>query len=240
MGGAEQGARDTLIDVVAFLRAEPDLNAGMEFVVTRCAGLPRVGAAGIMVEAQAGGRLTPVASSDESVRSLQEFARTEGESPVGETFAVGLRIDCPDLAGVDDRWPRFGAAARELGCTAVHTVPMLLFGRAVGVLTLATSRPEPLLDDDLDVAQALADAGSLAVAAHRARRGEQVAAQLQTALHSRIVIEQAKGMVAERLGLSVDEAFEILRTQARRSGRKLRDVAAAALSGHLAVTRRRG
>lgn len=231
MSGTEQRARTALADIAALLCDEPDIRAGLDFLVAQCVAL--LGAAvGVMVGTDSAVPPAPVAFSAESVKSLQEFTHTYSEGPGFLTFTSGARVDCRDLTELDPRWPRFGPLARQLGLTAVHTLPMRLPDRVIGVLTLAVDDSGGVKEDGLAIAQALTDLGSLGVASYRVRQSELLAAQLQTALHSRVIIEQAKGLLAERMNISVDQAFLHLRAQARNGRQKIHDVAAEVVDGH--------
>ena len=233
MSGTEQRARGALADIAAFFCDEPDIRSGLDFLVARCVDLFDA-AAGVMVVAEALESVVPVAFSAEPVKLLQEFTHAHSEGPGFQTFTSGARVDCADLTEADPRWPGFGALARQLGFTAVHTLPMRLPDRTIGVLTLALGEAAGIEAEELDIAQMLADVGSLGVASYRARQSELLAAQLQTALHSRVIIEQAKGLLAERMSISVEAAFLHLRAQARSGRQKIHDVAASVIGGHLA------
>lgn len=228
-GDTDRNARDALIDTTAFLCGEQELRVSLDFVVARCVELSDV-AAGIMVSSAPGVGPTPFNASGEPVRLLQDAGHLFAEGPAHETCATGNRTDCPNLTAEEDRWPRFAPVARELGFAAVHTVPMSLHSTVVGVLTVAAAQPDLLTEDDLGATQALANLGSLGFGTYWARQSSELVGQLESALHSRVRIEQAKGVVAERLNVSIDEAFELLRAQARRSRRKLGDIATAVIA----------
>ena len=131
-----------------------------------------------------------------------------------------------DLATVDGRWPRFAAEALAAGFHSVHALPMRLRGTVIGALNLFHVEPGEMRQGDVDAAQALADVATIAILQHRAALEAQVLnEQLNHALNSRVVIEQAKGMVAERLGLNMEQAFSRLRSHARNHNLRLVDVA---------------
>ena len=113
---------------------------------------------------------------------------------------------------------------------------MRLRERTIGAFNLFRLPGEGMLAaPDLELGQALADVATIAILQHRTiRESEQLAEQLQAALNSRIVIEQAKGALAERAHVDVDVAFTMLRRFARQSRARLSDVAAAVASGELA------
>jgi GAF domain-containing protein len=141
-----------------------------------------------------------------------------------------------DLATLDGRWPNFAPVAAEAGFRSVHAVPMRLRGSIIGALNLFRADEGPLDATDVIAAQALADVATIAVLQHRAALEAQVVnEQLNHALNSRVLIEQAKGMLAERAGLDMEQAFARLRTYARDNNRRLVDVAQAVIDGTLSA-----
>jgi GAF domain-containing protein len=145
-------------------------------------------------------------------------------------------VTCPDLATAGDRWPAFAPAALAAGFTAVHAMPMRLREQAVGAFNLFSAVPGSLEDETIELAQALADVATIGILHERAvRRQEVVAEQLQVALNSRIVIEQAKGILAERHQVSIDDGFTTLRRYARVNNLKLAEVAGAVATGELSI-----
>jgi GAF domain-containing protein len=141
-----------------------------------------------------------------------------------------------DLSSVEQPWPSFARAARTSGFAAVHALPMRLRDETLGAISLFSDVPGPLDEDTIALGQALADAATIGILHQRAvARHEAVAEQLQAALNSRIVIEQAKGFLAERLAVNVDAAFGLLRGYARDHNRKLTAVATDIVEGRLQV-----
>jgi len=137
-----------------------------------------------------------------------------------------------DVRQATDRWPLFAPRASAAGFVSVHAMPMRLRGEVIGALNLLADTVEQLDPDDVRIMQALVDVATIGLLQERAvRRGEVLTEQLQAALNSRVVIEQAKGALAQIRGVSVDEAFELLRGFARRKGRRLGEVAQALVSG---------
>jgi GAF domain-containing protein len=187
----------------------------------RCIDVLDVDAAGLMLLTP-DGELRVMASSSEAMRVLELFELQSHEGPCLDCFRTGQPVVNQDLANSDERWPRFRAEALQAGFHSVHALPMRLRGQIIGALNLFHIEPGAMRESDVAAAQALADVATIAVLANRAARESQVInEQLTSALNSRVVIEQAKGMVAERLGLDMEGAFSTLRNHARNHNLKL-------------------
>jgi hypothetical protein len=140
-------------------------------------------------------------------------------------------VTATDL-GTDQRWPRFAAAATQGGFGAVQALPMRLREQVIGALNLFRAAPGVFDSADVRIGQALADVATIGLLHERnMRRSDTLNEHLQTALNSRVVIEQAKGKLAERLGLDMDQAFSVLREYARFRNRRLSDLARAMADG---------
>jgi GAF domain-containing protein len=171
------------------------------------------------------------------VRILELFGLQAQEGPSLECYRTGQPIVNQDLATVDGRWPRFAPEAIAAGFYSVHALPMRLRGSVIGALNLFRREPGEMRQADVEAAQALADVATIGILQHRAKLEAQVVNdQLNHALNSRVVIEQAKGMIAERLGVDVENAFAILRGHARTHNLRLVDIAQDAIRGTLAAT----
>jgi hypothetical protein len=173
------------------------------------------------------------AASEETAELLTRFELAYGQGPGMDALRIGERTACADLTTARLRWPRFAPVALDAGVAAVCGFPCRPLGPVVGALTLYMSAPGTLSEDNIAYGRGLAAAVSLGVTAHRGRELAVRAEQLQGALDSRIAIEQAKGILAERSNISVDEAFAILRKHARGTGTKMRDVARDVVTGAL-------
>ncbi|QNG38588.1 GAF and ANTAR domain-containing protein [Geodermatophilaceae bacterium NBWT11] len=192
-------------------------------------------AAGIML-ADAHGQLQVVASNSHAVEMLELFELQADSGPCVDCFRTGEAVTPPDLATVRSWWPTFAPRVEALGFASAQAIPMRLRSDVIGALNIFRTREGALVDRDLKLGRALADVATVALISDRTITARQlVADQLQEALNSRVVLEQAKGMLAQQAGVSVEEAFTVMRTYARRSGRGLREVAADVVAGRGAV-----
>jgi GAF domain-containing protein len=217
---------DTLID-------EFDIIELLTALTDRCLDLLDVGAAGILL-ADHKGVLHVVAASSEQVRLLELFQLQNMEGPCLDCYTTGQPVVNENLAE-SDRWPRFGPEALSLGYQSVQALPLRLRDHTIGALNVFVDDRVIVTDTDLLIAQALADAATIAILQDQATRESQLlVAQLNYALNSRITIEQAKGVLAERAGVDMDAAFARLRTYARSHNLRLGILANDLVSGTLA------
>ena len=190
-----------------------------------CTRLLDVAAAGVLL-ADRRGALRLVAASSERTRHLEVFQLQRDQGPCLDCYHTGTPVLVPDLSTEGSRWPEFVRAAEIVGFASVHAVPMRLHDRVLGTLGLFGGTEGSLEHDDVALGQALAHVASVALVNERAGAdAAAVNAQLQTALDSRVVIEQAKGVIAHVGGLEIDQAFAVLRRYARDHGLKLTEVA---------------
>lgn len=214
---------DTLVD-------EFDLLEFLHAVTGHAAELVNAAAAGLML-ADVHGRLHFVAASEEAAETLELFQVQNREGPCLEAFTSGAPVISASLGQAADRWPQFAPRAVAAGFGAVHALPMRLRDTVIGALNVFTAQERRLESAELAVVQALADVATIGLLQERAiRRGALLAEQLEGALTSRVIIEQAKGAIAQVHGVTVDVAFEALRSYARRNHRNLTDLARACLS----------
>jgi GAF domain-containing protein len=212
---------DTLVD-------EFDLVDFLHNLTVHAAGISGADAAGLMLTDQRGS-LQFMAASNSNGETLELFQLQNSEGPCLDCFTTGEPVVNADLAHAD-RWPTFAPRALALGYQSVHAFPMRLREHIIGALNLFGSAHARFDAADVRLVQALADVATIALMQERTiRRAEELTEQLQGALTSRVVIEQAKGAVAALRGVSTDEAFELLRTQARSHQKRLVDVAQAVL-----------
>jgi transcriptional regulator with GAF, ATPase, and Fis domain len=188
-----------------------------------CAELLDVASAGFLL-ADPRHQLHLMAATSEQTRELELFQLQADEGPCLDCYATGQPISVADLPASAHRWPRFAAAATEFGFASVHAVPMRAAGTVLGALGLFGAHVGELNDADQLVAQTLAHIACVAILQEHAPTPETVLPHLRTALTSRVVVEQAKGFLRERLGVSVEEAFALLRCYARTHGDHLTEV----------------
>ncbi|MGN9768462.1 GAF and ANTAR domain-containing protein [Micromonospora sp. SD12] len=221
---------DVFVEMADTLVDDFDVLEFLHSLTERCVQLLGVSAAGLLLTDQRD-TLQVVAASSERTRLLELFQLQTDQGPCVDCFRTGRPVSVVELSTAG-RWPRFAAAAAEVGFAAVHALPMRLRSEVIGTLNLFDIRPGALDDGRLRLGQALADVATIGLLQQRAiHRRDILAEQLQTALHSRVLIEQAKGVLAERLRLDVGEAFSLLRDSARSRNRPLSDLARAIVDG---------
>ena len=189
-----------------------------------CAELLDIAAAGFLL-ADPLGRLRLLAATSEEARELELYQLQADEGPCVDCYASGEPVSVADLKVATARWPRFVPAALDAGFASVHAVPMRAAGIVLGALGLFGSRPGRLTEADQLVAQTLAHIACVALLQEHAPTPTTVVPQLRAALASRVIIEQAKGLLRETLDVSVEEAFRLLRSYARSNGEHLTEVA---------------
>jgi hypothetical protein len=227
----ERRLAETFVELADTLIDDFDVIDFLQVLAARCVELLGVGAAGIMLAGQ-GGSLMTVAASDEQARLLELFEIQNDEGPCRDCYRLGAAVVNVDLDGARERWPQFAPQAIAGGFRSANALPLRLRSQVVGSLNLFHADTGGLGGPELRLAQALADAATIGILQQRTiRRGENVAGQLQSALTSRVVIEQAKGLLAERLQISIDDAFEMLRSAARSRNRLLSELARDVASG---------
>lgn len=236
MSSPDQRVWKAFVELADTLIADFDVIDFLHTLTQYSTDLLAVSACGILLADHAH-RLNLMAASNEPARLLELSQLNTVEGPCVDAYRTRAPVSCPDLAAGRQRWPVFSAAALSAGFAAVHSLPMRLRGQAIGALSLYSARPTELSSQTAELGQALADVATIGILHERALRHQEVVTeQLQNALNSRITIEQAKGVLAERLQLPIDTAFTLIRAYARDHNLKLADTARAITEGQLTIT----
>ncbi len=218
------GLADTLVadfDVIDFL----------DTLTRTSVELLGVDAAGLMLADQRG-HLQLVAASTEELRLLELLELQNDQGPCLDCYREGQPVVNVPPDEARERWPVFHAAVEAQGFRSVHALPLRLRAEVIGAINLFVVSPEPLTGDDIALGQGLADMATIGLLQERAVHEQVILAeQLQSALNSRVLIEQAKGMLAERHGLDPADAFTLMRTYARRTGSPLLTIAQRVIEG---------
>jgi GAF domain-containing protein len=223
----------TFVELADTLVVGFDLMDFLHTLTERCVELLGVDAAGLLL-ADGRGALRLVAGSTEQARVAELFQIQNDEGPCVDCFRSGQAVIISDIrsSGIAKRWPRFAPAALGMGFAGVHALPMRLRDQVIGTLNLFRTAPDGLDPAVARAARALVDVATIGILQERAvRQQELVAGQLQAALHSRVMIEQAKGVLAERHGVTPDQAFVMLRRCARDHNRPLTTLAGEVIQG---------
>ncbi len=223
----------SLVEMADTLVADYDVVDLLTGLTDRCVNLLGVSAAGVML-ASPEGSLGLVASSSEAMRLLELFELQAQEGPCLDAFRTGQPVGHENLIAGSGHWPSFSTAALAAGFRSAHALPLRLREVTLGALNLLRVTRAPMTDADVIVARAFAELATLSIMQHRAAtEAQRVNEQLSDALTSRVVIEQAKGVISERAGIDLAESFSRLRGYARRHNLRLTDVARAAVDGTL-------
>lgn len=221
---------DVFVEMADTLVDDFDLIDFLHVLTERCVQVLGVSAAGLLLT-DGQDALQVVAASSERTRLLELFQLQADEGPCLDCFRTGQPVSAADPASMN-RWPRFAEAATEVGFTSVHALPMRLRTEVIGALNLFDMASGAVESETLRIGQALADVATIGLIQQRTiRRSDALVEQLQTALNSRVLIEQAKGVLAERLQLDVGAAFAMLRGEARTRNRRLSDFAQSIVDG---------
>ncbi len=228
--GRERVLTEAFVSLADTLVTDYDVIDLLHRLCSDTVALLPVDAAGLMLSDQRGA-LRVVSSSTEQAHLVELFQLQANEGPCLDCFRTSQQVISADL-GHEPRWPRFVAHAREAGYRAVFALPLRLRSETIGGLNLFGSAPGALSGHELRVGQALADVATIGILQERAvRRQEVLAEQLQAALNSRVIIEQAKGILAERGQIDLAQAFTQLRSHARSRQQRLSDLARDVVNG---------
>lgn len=207
--GAVVSLVDTLLD-------DFDVVELLTELTERCAALLDVASAGLLL-ADPRGHLHLLAATSEKTHDLELFQLQSDQGPCLESYTSGQPVSVADLSADGGRWPRFTAAAIDVGFASVHAVPMRAAGNVLGALGLFGTETGDLSAADQLLAQTLAHVACVAILQDHALTPDSLHLRLRAALASRVVVEQAKGFLRERLGVSVEDAFTLLRRYAHAS-----------------------
>lgn len=207
----------------------------LQVLVEHCAELFDAVAAGILLVSPSG-PLEVIVSTSERSEFVEMMQLRAGEGPCVEAVATGQVVSVEDLRDVADRWPKFAADARQSGFASLHAIPMRLRDSIIGSLNLFRDRVGKLNEPDAIAAKTLADIATISILQQRlVEESILTQGQLQRALDSRVVIEQAKGYIAQSHGLDMDAAFQLIRAHARSTQTRLSVVAADITTGRLSL-----
>ena len=224
----------TFVEIVETLVGDFDVIDVLTVLTSRCVELLDAAAAGILL-ADGSGHLRVIGASTEQIELLELFQIQNDQGPCLDCYNTGTVVIDADLT-TTSRWPQFSTESTAAGYPSVCAVPLRLKEARLGCLNLFMAQPVPLSNTDVALAQALADVAAIAIVQDQATRDAIIReGQLQHALNSRIVIEQAKGMIAERASLDMDTAFARLRTFARINNRGLTHVAEGLIAGTIDI-----
>ena len=219
---------DTLVD-------EFDVMDFLSTLTERSVELLPADAAGVILR-DLRGSLHVVASTSDQAQILELFELQNDEGPCLDCLADGVAVTNVSASDARARWPRFSAAAAELGFQSTHAVPLRLRDSVIGAVNLFCTTTDPFSDDAVALGQALADIATIGLLQERTvRQSGLIAEQLQAALDSRILIEQAKGVLLASAGIDMDRAFQLMRDYSRRNRQSFRDVARAVTERTLTI-----
>ena len=221
----EQRITRAFVTVADTLTADYDVIDLLHTLVEICVGSLDVQAGGLAL-ADEHGELRLVASTSEHADFVEMMQLNARSGPCIDVFRSATAVAVADIEQSGGRWPAFRTATLDQGFRSVYVTPMRLRGQVLGAMSLFGTATGVLDPRDAAAVQALADVATIGILQERSiREAEAVAGQLQHALQSRIVIEQAKGMLSAARGIGMDEAFAVLRDHARRNNLTLRSVA---------------
>lgn len=224
------------VKIADTLVADYDVVDLLHTLVDESVALLDAAAAGLLLVDPAGD-LQVMASSSEKSQLVEVLQLEAGVGPCVDCFRTGTVVAIHDIAADGGAWPLFQSSALSQGFVSVHAVPMRLRGTTIGALNLFRQERGPLSDEDAAIAQAFADVATISLLQERALRESAVVnEQLQRALNSRIVIEQAKGVIAHTASVSIDEAFFLLRAYARSHGQQLSEISKSVVERRITIT----
>jgi GAF domain-containing protein len=221
----EQRLTQVFVELADTLVDEFDALDFLSTLTERSVELLHADAAGVILN-DLRGTLHVVASTSDRAQVLELFELQNDEGPCLDCFNSGRAVVNVGLAEAQTRWPRFSTAAAEMGYQSTHAIPLRLRDSVIGAMNLFSAAKVELTEEDVALGQALADIATIGLLQERAvRQSGLIAEQLQTALNSRIMIEQAKGVLLASAGIDVDQAFQLMRDYSRRNNEPVKVVA---------------
>jgi GAF domain-containing protein len=222
---------DLFVEVADTLVTDFDLVDFLHNLTHHAAAVSGADAVGLLLADQQA-KLRFMAASNDTGEMLELFQLQNAEGPCLDCFSTGQAVINADLANAQARWPLFAPAAAAAGFRSVHAFPLRLRQETIGALNLFSRDDPAFADQEIAVVQALADIATIALLQERSiARADALTEQLQGALNSRIIIEQAKGALAQMEGTTPDDAFHLMRSNARSTGRRLIDIAREVVDG---------
>ena len=227
---------ETFVELADTLVEDFDVVDFFSSLTERAVELGIASEAGILLVDELGD-LQFIAASHERAHLLELFQVQNQEGPCQDCFTTGVPVGVGDLEAASDRWPLFAPRALAAGFRSVQAVPLRLRGAVLGAFNLFLTEPGGIDEAAETVVQAMADVATIGLLQQRELdRAHAVEGQLQRALQTRIGIEQAKGIIAEQMGIPMDAAFAQLRDHSRNHNQKLHDVARNIVTGALAAS----
>lgn len=224
---------EAFVDMTEALSSFHDPIEFVQQVVERSIELLHVSDVGVLLK-DADGRLKLTASSSGDMRVAELLEVHLDEGPCYAAFTRNVVIAEAELSRDDDRWPHFAPTAIDLGFRSVYAFPLRAEGTPIGAMNVFSEERSALIGQGLRIAQGLADFASLGIRlSDHLRQSELLTQQLQTALDSRVAIEQAKGMIAAQGEISLTAAFHLIRSAARNRGVRLQEIVSQVTSGAL-------
>ncbi|MEO6827953.1 MAG: GAF and ANTAR domain-containing protein [Microbacteriaceae bacterium] len=221
----ETRINEAFVKLADTLTADYDVIDLLHTLMEECIELLGTQAGGLML-ADTLGNLELVASTNEQADFVEIMQLNAGAGPCIECFTAGKAVAVADIDDVGTTWPEFRAAALQRGFRSVHATPLQLRGQIIGTMNLFGTSVGVLSPKDAAVTQALADVATIGILQERMiRESSIVTEQLQRALDSRVLIEQAKGVLSQTGSMEMGEAFSALRAYARNNNLSLRSVA---------------
>jgi hypothetical protein len=220
------------------LVADFDVVDLLHWLVEECTQILDTQAGGLMLIDPAG-ELQLIASTSEDAELVELLQLAAGAGPCLQCFRTGKAVTVADLSVDASKWPEFSEGALSHGFRSVHATPLRLRGDVIGTMNLFSVHVGELAPADVAVAQALADVATIGILQERSiRSAHLISEQLQFALDSRILVEQAKGVLAASANMTMDAAFQTLRAHARNQNQTLRVVAEAVVARTLDLSQK--